>query len=87
MDQDEIDEDDYKDFLVGSSEEESDEEENNPQKIEEYRRKLLGDISEHKSGTGNFNDIFKRRDLKEKMGNTDKELEIKFNIGFGEDIG
>jgi hypothetical protein len=48
---------------------------------------LLGDINSNKEGTGDFNDIFKSRDLKGRMGSTDKELEIKFNVGFGEDIG
>ena len=46
-------------------------------KIEEYRRKLLGALS---SDTGN------KRDLQVENSD-DEELDIKFNVGFGEDLG
>lgn len=47
-------------------------------KIEEYRQKLLGSLS----GSAN------RRDL-QAGGSSDEgeELDIKFNVGFGEDLG
>jgi len=49
-------------------------------KIEEYRKKLLGSLSDSK-------DIFRQRDLKQDQSDEDNELDIKFNTGFGEDIG
>ena len=46
-------------------------------KIEEYRQKLLGGLT---SSTSN------KRDLQADQSE-DEQLDIKFNVGFGEDIG
>ena len=63
MEKDEIDEDDYKEFLVGSSDEDDDDDaqNDNPDKIEEYRKRLLGSLNNSKGGK--VDDIFRKRDL------------------------
>lgn len=74
-----MDNDDYKDFIADSNEEDSEDEENNLEKIEDYRQKLLGGLS--KDG-----DPFRKKDLREQKED-DEEIDVKFDIGFGEDIG
>ena len=79
---DDLDDDAYKEFLASHSESEasggSDGEMMDKDKIEEYRRKLL-------SGLSSNNDNNNRRDLQ--AGEESDELDIKFNVGFGEDVG
>lgn len=90
---DEIDEDEYKEFLASGSENEEvleDEVAQDKDKVEEYRRKLLGALSDNKS------DPFRKRNLQasddeEEEGSEqeseEEQLDIKFNVGFGEDVG
>jgi len=89
-DPDKLDEDAYKEFLASGTEDEEELEEDDiakdQDKIDEYRRKLLGALSENKA------DPFRKRNLQasdEEEGDSDddKELDIKFNVGFGEDVG
>lgn len=81
-DPDEVDEEAYKEFLASGTDSEAEqaEERLEKDKIEEYRQKLLGSLSDSK-------DIFRQRDLKADQSDDDNELDIKFNTGFGEDIG
>ncbi len=76
MEQDPDDDEAYREFLASQSESEAEEdEEMDRDKIEEYRQKLLGSLS-----TSNTN----QRDL---QVDKDENLDIKFNVGFGEDLG
>ncbi len=65
------DDDDYREFLASQTE--SEEEEMDKDRIEEYRQKLLGGLTSSK---------IEGKDLQ-----GDQELDIKFNVGFGEDLG
>lgn len=59
-DPDDIDEDEYKEFLASGTEDEEVEEDeiaNDKDKVEEYRQKLLGALSDNKS------DPFRKRNL------------------------
>lgn len=69
-----------------SSSEEISEEENEEKlnKIDEYRNKLLGAL---KGSDGDFNNTYRKRDLMERNSVEEQELDIKFNVGFGEDVG
>jgi hypothetical protein len=92
-DPDKLDDDVYKEFLASGTEDEEELEEDDiagdQDKIDEYRRKLLGALSENKA------DPFRKRNLQasddegevESDSDNDKELDIKFNVGFGEDVG
>lgn len=88
-DPDKLDDDAYKEFLASGTEDEEELEEDdmagNQDKIDEYRMKLLGALSENKA------DPFKKKNHQgsEEEGDSDdeKELDIKFNVGFGEDVG
>lgn len=80
QDPDEVDEEVYREFLASGSESEDAPEDENRDKIEEYRQKLLGALSENKT-----DDMHKSRDLQQDQ--KDEELDIKFNVGFGEDLG
>ena len=88
-DPDEIDEDEYKEFLASGTEDEEVEEDeiaHDKDKVEEYRQKLLGCLSDSKA------DPFRKRNLQqsdEESGDEEGEgeLNIKFNVGFGEDVG
>lgn len=76
MEEDPDDDDAYREFLASQSESEAEEDDDmNRDKIEEYRQKLLGSLS---TGTSN------KRDL---QVDQDEDLDIKFNVGFGEDLG
>lgn len=78
---DDLDDDAYKEFLASHSESEVEEEDSmDKDKIEEYRRKLLGGLSSN-------NDDFRKRDLQAEQDSQEDELNIKFNVGFGEDVG
>ena len=74
QDPDEVDDDVYREFLASGSESEEDA---GRDKIEEYRQKLLGALSTENNGM--------QRDLQQEK--KDDELDIKFNVGFGEDVG
>jgi hypothetical protein len=86
---DDLDDEAYKEFLASHSESEAsdggdDDEDMDTDKIEEYRRKLLGGLSSAKVGD--------KRDLQYGGGGDDSDddgdkLDVKFNVGFGEDIG
>jgi hypothetical protein len=81
---DDLDEDAYREFLASHSESEAEEEERDQDQIEEYRRKLLGALSS--SNDNNQHDSGRQRDLQ--VGDDkEEELDIKFNVGFGEDVG
>lgn len=90
LDKDESDEDDeeaYKEFLASASEDDdaADQEEDSAHdNIEEYRQKLLGALS---SKSNDIGDAFRKRDLQERTDADEEELDIKFNVGFGEDVG
>lgn len=43
----------------------------------------MGALSGNKSG--DISSVFRKRDLQD--DDEDKELDIKFNVGFGEDVG
>ena len=78
---DDVDDDAYKEFLASHSESEvSEGEEMDKDKIEEYRRKLLG-------GLTTTNDGFKKTNLQAEEDSDEDKLDIKFNVGFGEDVG
>ena len=76
-DRDDLDDEAYKEFLASHSESEveDDSDQMDKDKIEEYRRKLLGGLS---------SDDTRKRDLQPKDS---EALDIKFNVGFGEDVG
>ena len=79
-----LEDEEFREFVAETSEEEEEDDEDdekNLNKIEEYRNKLLGALK------GSDGDIFRKRDLHERAENGDKDLEIKFNVGFGEDVG
>lgn len=69
-----------------SSSEEISEEENEEKlnKIDEYRNKLLGAL---KGADGDFSSTYRKRDFREGNSEEEQELDIKFNVGFGEDVG
>lgn len=78
---DDVDDDAYKEFLASHSESEASEgEEMDKDKIEEYRRKLLGGLS-------TSNDGLKKSNLQAEEDSDEDKLDIKFNVGFGEDVG
>jgi NUC153 domain len=85
-DPDELSEDAYREFLASGTEDEAEEDDNDPEKIEEYRKKLLGALSGQDAG-----DQFRKRHLQASDDDGEvaekKELDIKFNVGFGEDLG
>jgi len=76
-DRDDLDDDAYKEFLASHSESEveDDSDQMDKDKIEEYRRKLLGGLSSEDT---------RKRDLQPEDS---EALDIKFNVGFGEDVG
>ena len=75
---DDVDDEVYREFLASHSESEAEsDDEMNTDKIEEYRRKLLGGLSSAK--------VDDKRDLQ--ADSDADELDVKFNVGFGEDIG
>ena len=75
---DDVDDEVYREFLASHSESEAEsDDEMNTDKIEEYRRKLLGGLSSAK--------VDHKRDLQ--ADSDADELDVKFNVGFGEDIG
>jgi hypothetical protein len=78
---------DYNDLLasehssdaeLGSGDEDMSEAEKDVKKLEEYRNKLLG------ATKGDISTIFRKRDLQTEGG---PEMDVHFNVGFGEDIG
>lgn len=87
----------YKDLIAGSSDEQSesgsDAEENQEKeqkRIEEMRRKLLGGLDT----IGGANDNYRRNKTLQGQGSDFPEdsdeaqaLQVKFGVGFGEDIG
>ena len=77
---DDLDDEAYKEFLASHSESEASgsDGEMDKDKIEEYRRKLLGGLS-----SSNDN----KRDLQADEDSDEDKLDIKFNVGFGEDVG
>ena len=79
---DDLSDGDYKEFLASGTEDEADSQIEGDRmdrdQIEDYRRKLLGALSDNK-----VDDPFRKRALQQ----SDEELDIKFNIGFGEDVG
>ena len=78
---DDVDDDAYKEFLASHSESEvSEGEEMDKEKIEEYRRKLLGGLS-------TSNDDARKSNLQADEDSDEDKLDIKFNVGFGEDVG
>lgn len=62
----------YREFIASHSESEQEEEDDDRDKIEEYRQKLLGGLSSTKV---------------EDDDSGQEQLDVKFNVGFGEDIG
>lgn len=62
MDNEDLDDEDYEGMIVGSSEDDE-EEARDPKVIEEYRRKLLGSLSQSKEGNGDISSVFRKRDL------------------------
>ena len=80
---DHIDEDEYREFLASGTEDEASNEESRDQaQIENYRKLLLGSLS------GETTDNPKKdRDLQVSHADDEEALDIKFNAGFGEDIG
>ncbi len=77
---DDISEDEYKEFLASGTESEGEAQEHiDRDKVEEYRQKLLGALSDNKT-----DDPFRKRALQQ---SDDEDLDIKFGVGFGEDIG
>ena len=83
---DDLDDEAYKEFLASHSESEAsdnegDDDDMDNDKIEEYRRKLLGGLSSAKVGG--------KRDLQYGDDSDDDgdKLDVRFNVGFGEDIG
>jgi hypothetical protein len=85
---DDLNESDYKEFLASGTEDEADLEGDQMSKdqIEEYRRKLLGALSSE-TGSGGATDTFRKRALQDDDGADGKQLDVKFNVGFGEDLG
>ncbi|CDW77800.1 UNKNOWN [Stylonychia lemnae] len=83
-DESDIDEDEFKEFLASGSEDEAGMEDQDQDKIEQYRQKLLGALS---GASGDIKDVFRKRDLQDDDENDDQQLDIKFNVGFGEDVG
>lgn len=81
MAQDDADEEAYKEFLASASEDE--EEEMDRDKVEEYRQKLLGALSDAKGG--DISEVFRQRDHQQE--GKDEDIDIKFTSGFGEDLG
>jgi hypothetical protein len=80
---DDVDDDAYKEFLASHSESEASEgEEMDKDKIEEYRRKLLGGLS-----TTNDDGGARKSNLQAEGDSDEDKLDIKFNVGFGEDVG
>lgn len=78
---DDVDDDAYKEFLASHTESEASEaEEMDKDKIEEYRRKLLGGLS-------TSNDDARKSNLQVEEDSDEDKLDIKFNVGFGEDVG
>lgn len=78
---DDVDDDAYKEFLASHTESEASEaEEMDKVKIEEYRRKLLGGLS-------TSNDDARKSNLQVEEDSDEDKLDIKFNVGFGEDVG
>lgn len=61
-DESDIDEEEYREFLASASDDEADmeNEDNDQDKIEEYRKKLLGALS---STTGDISEVYRKRDL------------------------
>ena len=89
QDPDKMSDEDYREFLASADEDEENSEDFNEgedegaesrDKIEEYRQKLLGSLTDSK-GPDN---MFRKRDLQD---GKDDDLDIKFNVGFGEDVG
>lgn len=83
MERENLDDDDdaYNDYIGGSSSEDDNNYEDNQRRADEYRQKLLGSLKQ--SGGDNY----KKSYLNMSKGEDDPELNIKFNVGFNEDIG
>jgi hypothetical protein len=83
QDPDQIDEDEYREFLASGTEDEASNEESRDQaQIENYRKLLLGSLSGETTDNPK-----KHRDLQVSHADDEEALDIKFNAGFGEDIG
>ncbi len=66
-----------------SEESEDDDDEEAQKKFEAYRKKLLGGLNGPENG--DISNVYRKRDLQD--DENPEELDIKFNVGFGEDIG
>lgn len=64
-DESEIDEEEYREFLASASDDEAGMEQANTDqdKIEEYRKKLLGALAGGSGTSGDIKDIYRKRDL------------------------
>lgn len=72
-----IDEEEYREFLASASEDEADmeNEDNDQDKIEEYRKKLLGVLS---TTTGDISEVYRKRDLQnDDSDNEDDDTKAK----------